>query len=623
MSIRWGAMVLFVCMLGICAAHGQIAPEIHPAAWARLDAELARTLDAAGRDAQIPIVIVLREQTSREAIAALDAPPGIARHAAVIDLLKTTAAASQGGVLAVLKKAESVGNAGRVTPLWISNVIAAEVTPAVLLELAAREDVARVRLDVRILRGDFLGARDRGPLMNEGTLAASAWKLEVPAYGPDRHAAATLARSVDNRRAEPGTLADIQCGLELAQAPRVWNDLGITGAGAVVCIIDSGCCIDHADIRDHVWTNPGEIPHNNIDDDGNGYVDDIHGWNFADGNNNLTDRDGHGTHVSGTAIGDGTNGRQTGMAPDADLMTLHCGAGDSFESTVWLAMQYAVDNGADIISGSIGLLHNRNPDRSTWRNVSDNTIAAGVVVIYAAGNAGDRYAPFDNVATPGDVPDVITVGATDCTGFYVKFSSFGPVTWQDVAPYNDWPYPPGLIKPTIAAAGNDVISTSNDCAGYTIMSGTSMATPHIAGAAALMISANPNLDHVTVKRILEETAVDKGDPGPDNIYGAGVVDAYAAVSASMGGLACDEVKKISAKCKQGKQQIVFKLKTKSRQELQPVVLSVTDPDGQSTEVESTLKSKKAKFKFKGGGRGEFSYRLINPRCKAFDGVVDC
>jgi hypothetical protein len=195
-------------------------------------------------------------------------------------------------------------------------------------------------------------------------------------------------------------------------------------------------------------------------------------------------------------------------------------------------MEYAADNGAQVITVSSGWPHSQNPDRRTWREVCEATIAAGVVVIYAAGNEGGGNPP-DNVRTPGDVPAVITVGATDCNDVIAGFSSRGPVTWQNVDPWRDWPYPPGLIKPTISAPGVNTLSTSNNCSGYVSLSGTSMATPHVSGAVALMLEANPTLDHDQVKQILMDTAVDLGPEGMDNDFGAGRVDAYEAVQMAM------------------------------------------------------------------------------------------
>jgi hypothetical protein len=209
-------------------------------------------------------------------------------------------------------------------------------------------------------------------------------------------------------------------------------------------------------------------------------------------------------------------------------MVVRVGVSFSDEVDVWSAMQYAAANGADAISMSLGWPHGQNPDRPTWRTNCENTIDAGTAMVIAAGNEGQGAEP-DNVRTPGDVPRVITVGATDCSDIAAGFSSRGPVTWQGIAPWNDWPYPPGLVKPDVSAPGVDTLS-HDVCSGYSYKSGTSMATPHVAGAVALIVAANPGLEHDDIKALLEETSVDLGEPGKDNTYGTGRVDAYAAVT---------------------------------------------------------------------------------------------
>ena len=118
-----------------------------------------------------------------------------------------------------------------------------------------------------------------------------------------------------------------------------------------------------------------------------GYADDHNGWNFQLNNNNMSDSNGHGTHTTGTVAGDGTNGTTTGMAPNVSMMILEFwNSLPSGQPSVWEAMQYAVDNGADVVTASIGWPHSFNTDRVTWRNVCEATIVAGVVVRYAAGN---------------------------------------------------------------------------------------------------------------------------------------------------------------------------------------------------------------------------------------------
>jgi serine protease AprX len=452
---------------------------------------LDRQLRIAQAGELVPVVIVLKEQAPQDKIdAAMNVHDKEVRRGLVTDILKDTADATQGEILGLLGEGQGAGTVGKVTPLWLANAIAAHVTPEMALELAARDDVWYLHLEKFI-------------------------DEEVFPVQPG----------------EAGPIAAIECGVDIMGAPKVW-DLGYTGAGVVVGMIDTGLCITHPDIVNQIWFNPGEVANNNIDDDGNGFIDDINGWNFEGNNKNVSDQNGHGTHTSGTVAGDGTNGQQTGMAPDAEIMTLKFWNSFDGETTVWNGMQYGVDNGAHVLSASLGWPHSFNPDRTMWRMVSENTFAAGVVTVFAAGNEGNCCG-VDSVRTPGDVPDMITVGATNCNDGLAGFSSQGPVTWENIAPYFDWPFPPGKLKPTISAPGDNTLSLSNNCSGYLTLSGTSMATPHVSGAVALMLQANRNLDHYEVKQILKDTALDLGAGGADNQYGFGRVDALAAVEAAL------------------------------------------------------------------------------------------
>lgn len=448
----------------------------------------------------IPVTIVMQEQVSQEQIQRARLLSDKAeKRSYVTGLLKELAEETQAGLLEYLHIQQAGGKVGNdIRPLWIHNLISTTAPPEIIYEIAERDDVAYINYDqpmgIEIL-----------PVL--------------PAFDED-----------DDKDVIAST---IECGVDLMDADRVWNEFGITGRGVVVGVIDTGLCITHPDIQNQVWNNPDEIPDNGIDDDNNGYIDDIHGWSFSDNNNYIDDYHGHGSHVSGTIAGDGTGGQQSGMAPDANIQILKFWDDFTAEPIIWEAMQYAADNGTDVISASLGWHHDYNPDRATWRTVCENTIAAGVVVVYAAHNFSCSNPP-DDITTPGDVPDVITVGATDCNDIKATFSSCGPTTWEGILPWDDWPYPPGKIKPTIAAPGVNTVSHYL-CADYIALSGTSMSTPHIAGAVALMLEADPSLDHYQVKQILMDTAVDLGAPGMDNFYGAGRASAYEAVLAALGG----------------------------------------------------------------------------------------
>ena len=458
----------------------------------KLRGELARIVAQAEAGELIPITIVMQAQADRGEIAHFS---GLAnkqlRRAGVISLLKDQARIGQQGLLGQLTAEQDAGQVGpRIQSLWLHSVVATHATAGAISRIAQRDDVAYINSD-----------QPRGGIF--------------PVEPADR---------------EPLPVGNIECGVDVMRAPEVWNDLGITGEGVVVGIIDSGACITHPDLANQIWDNVDEIANNGIDDDNNGYIDDMVGWDFWHLDNNVADSNGHGTHTTGTVAGDGTNGTTTGMAPDVSMMILRISFSLSAERMVWEAMQYAVDNGADVITASIGWQHAWGPDRPTWRIECQNAIAAGVVVIYAAGNEGQCCnAPPDEIRTPGDVPEIVTVGATNCNDGLAGFSSEGPVTWQNIPPWNDCDYPPGCFKPTIAAPGVNTISTSFNCTGYASLSGTSMSTPHVAGAVALILQANPNLDPAQVKEILQLTAVDLGAAGMDNQFGAGRVDVLEAV----------------------------------------------------------------------------------------------
>jgi subtilisin family serine protease len=467
--------------------------------------KLADIIRDAGPDELVQVTIVMRDQTLRDRInLASNIADKQIRRQVVINALKETASDSQGGLLELLNQRKNEGKVAAISSLWIHNVVVAKVTPAVAFEVAARGDVDYLNDEARIGKEVFPYHPGRGQ----------------PIPGP-------------RGRAIPGPEGNVECGVSLMGAPQVWNDFGITGQGAIVCVIDTGCCLTHDDLENQLWVNEGEIPGNGIDDDANGHVDDINGWNFRDNTPNVADEQGHGTHVSGTVVGDGADGIQTGMAPDAKLMTCKFWNNFSGEQVAWNCMQYGVENGADVLSGSFGWPQGFSQDRATWRMICENAMAAGVVLVFAAGNEGGSVNSPDDVRTPGDVPDILTAGATDCSDIIADFSSRGPSTWQNESPYFDWPFPPGKTKPTVCAPGVDTISTSSSCSGYVTLSGTSMAAPHISGAVALMLSANPDLDHFQVKQILKDTAIDFGQTGADNVYGSGRVDVYAAVQAAL------------------------------------------------------------------------------------------
>jgi len=477
--------MLPLCCLLVATCLGQAASP----SGAKLSGALRAALAARTVEEFLPVDLVLAEQAPPSDLrAARGLSPG-ERRSTVVTTLRGVAARTQPPLLAFLEEARRAGAVrGEVRTLWLHNVVSAEVSRTLLPALLARPDVALVHLDL--------------PLGEETLLGRAS--SDLPTGTPT-------------------------CGVERVRAPEVWQRFGLTGRGVVVGVIDTGVCIDHPDIRAQLWKNPGEVPGNGADDDRNGHIDDVLGWNFEEDSADIDDEHGHGSHVAGIVAGDGTSGTVSGVAPDAQVMALRFLSSFAGESTVWKAMEYGVANGAQVLSGSLGWPHRNRPLRAVWRAACDNAVAAGVVVVFAGGNEACDTAT-NNITTPADVPAVIAVGATACNDQPAWFTSCGPSTWDRVAPYFDHPYPPGLTKPDLCAPGELVVS-HRLCDGYRDLFGTSMATPHVSGLVALLLQADPTLAPEDVRALLEETCVDLGEPGKDNVFGAGRIDALAAVEA--------------------------------------------------------------------------------------------
>ena len=276
-------------------------------------------------------------------------------------------------------------------------------------------------------------------------------------------------------------------GLARIQAPSAWD--GTMGSReVVVAVIDTGVDTSHPDLSANIWRNAGEIANNGIDDDGNGYTDDVTGWDFVENDPTPDDDAAHGTHVSGTIGAVGENGGLVGVSPNVRIMALKTLSpnGGSTSGNIY-AIDYARRNGARVINASWGSYGYSN----AMRDAISRAGQAGILFVAAAGN-GDQYGRGLNAdASPMfpasyDLPNVLSVAASGGNDRLVSFSNYGA----------------GSVD--LAAPGAQIASTVPG-GDYAYMDGTSMASPHVAGAAALLLAAEPNLSVARLRQILLET----------------------------------------------------------------------------------------------------------------------
>lgn len=397
---------------------------------------------------------------------------------AAVEALKAAAARSQVPIVSHLK----ARGATVVNQFWLINAVVARVDTATLQSLTSLPEVAVVHDNFQI----------KAPPIKRS--------VSVTADG------------------------DLTWGVEKVEASRVWNELGFTGTGVRVAVLDTGVDISHPDLAGKMHTdNPGDPTYPG-------------GWMEFDAEGNLVssepqDTAGHGTHVSGTVLGGNASGTAIGVAPGATLMhgMVLPGGGGSFAQVV-AGMQWAVEptdasgnpagQRAHIASMSFGAEGLRPEVVEPIRNM----YFAGVLPIAAMGNCGHNC-----VGSPGAVYEAFGIGASDIDDNIANFSSGAVIDksgWGS-AP-DEWPEQ--WIKPDISGPGVSVLSAVPG-GGYEQWDGTSMATPHVAGAAALMLSANPSLTPDQVLATLSESSFFDpryGEERPNTRYGWGRINAYEA-----------------------------------------------------------------------------------------------
>lgn len=315
--------------------------------------------------------------------------------------------------------------------------------------------------------------------------------------------------------------------LQLMHTAEAWD---ITrGSGVIVAVVDTGVDITHPDLAGNVWSNSREIPDNGIDDDANGYVDDVHGWNFLSNDNQVDDGVGHGTHVAGTIAAQDDNSLGiVGVAPDAQIMPVRVFAFHT-ETTVFMLSQgilYAAQNGADVINNSWEACGSDCSSVGVVEDAVRTAHAAGAVVVFSAGNEANDIRNL----SPQNQPEAIVVSATTPADTRASFSNFGLVDLG--APGAGDPNDPGVeperailslkaancIDPWICNEDRNVGDA------YVRLSGTSMAGPHVAGAAALILGLHPSYSPEQVRQVLRRTSIDVGSDGYDPSLGYGRVD---------------------------------------------------------------------------------------------------
>ena len=461
-----------------------------------IDADLRSVLESTPPEQVVSVLVYLAEQVNLSAIThEMDNQDATLRHRheVVVRALQDKATATQGGLIARLSRLKAGGRIEDFRPFWITNAIRVDATKVEVEEIAARSDVARVYCNYNI----------------------------------------ELIEPVEVGKSGGGIITAVEIGVEAVRAPEVWA-LGITGAGVLVANMDTGVEGSHPALADR-WAGVADPRYE-------GHPE----WAWYDpyaGQNDFPyDSHGHGTHTMGSVTGASpTTGDTVGVAPGAYWMASGpIDRGGGIPRTVAdaiLSFEWMVDPDGDpgtnwdvpaVCSNSWGVTtgHGYPPCDELFWSYLDACEAAGTVILFSAGNeaySGLRR-PADRATDDYRTCAVAAVDANDPDWPIASFSSRGPTYCT--------PDGTAAIKPDIAAPGVNVRSCYPG-GGYTSMSGTSMASPHVNGVVALIRQANPNLSVEMVKQIIYDTAFDLGNPGEDNDYGWGMIDAYEAVTMAM------------------------------------------------------------------------------------------
>jgi subtilisin family serine protease len=357
--------------------------------------------------------------------------------------------------------------------------------------------------------------RKNGVLTDQVT-APSSYVMEVDAADEQLPSIASkLAALPEVEWAEPNYIRETNAVPNDPRYAEQWHLPAVSAPGAwdvtkgrphiVIAVVDSGVDYTHPDLAPNIWSNVDEVAGDGVDNDGNGYVDDVRGWDFDGNDADPQDVYGHGTHVAGIAGARGNDGYGiAGVAWSSRIMAVRAGNdfGGLTDEAIVGAIHYAVDNGADVINMSFGGSESSQAIREAIRYAAERD----VVLVASAGNSYGI-----SVSYPAAYPEVIAVAALDESGKIADFSSLG--SFVDVA-----------------APGANILSTLNG--DWALASGTSMAAPVVAGLAALAKSAHPDFSADAIRYQVLSTASDLNAQNPvlSTKAGSGGVNAQKAVA---------------------------------------------------------------------------------------------
>jgi subtilisin family serine protease len=524
----------------------------------KIEPYLQNVMSQANDNEMIPIYIKFQQHLTLQDFDDISYDtPKQERRKIVIERLQNFSTNHQSKVRSFLSS-QSSSSVQDVEILWIINVIALKSNVVMINDLARNfDEIQQICYDPAF----------PVEMLYDGTQAGIPFWNAVPQI------------SLTSDAPEPGVI--------LMNADDCWA-LGNKGKGVLVGNADDGFHWRHPDLVHGVWQNLGEDANSNgmtiifgsgtsstfdpgdingVDNDGNGKIDDLIGWDYGTNNYNIT-ASSHGSATLGHVIGDGTGGTQTGVSPEAKCMVMR-NSGINLTNLLG-SFQYAMLMGADVVTSSLSYkwYFNPKPDYSLFRLTTDMELAGGVVHTNSTSNDGNSVGVPLNISAAGCCPapwrhpdqlkignlsGVIGVGNVVCGTDVISSSSpWGPTLWGNWAlwgtytftidpSHKDYPYSRvapveipdsmGLLKPDVSAPGEGSISTYvSSGSGYGTFGGTSSATPHTAGCVALMLSINPEMLPRDVDRVLELTAIEKGDPGKDYRYGAGRIDALLATT---------------------------------------------------------------------------------------------